>query len=334
MNLRQLWRRQLWRRYSNPIGVLCLVLVVGSLPLLIRSPYLISTAVFIGISTMLTLGLCLLMGYAGQISLGHAAFYGLGAYTSAILTVKYGVSPWLAMGAGIILTCGAAWLIGIPIFRLSEHYLAMATLGLGIIAHLAYTEFRDLTGGSSGMPGVPSLSLGSFAFDNDVKYYYLVWGVVILLMILSLNIVNSRVGRALRAIHGSEAAADSIGVDCSRYKVQVLVLSTAYASLAGSLYVHYMRFVSPQPFDFDASVRLVVMAAVGGLASVWGAPLGAAAVTLLTVVLRELLPRLIPGASGEHTVIAYGLILVAIMIFMPEGLTRGLLKRLRQHAPG
>jgi branched-chain amino acid transport system permease protein len=258
----------------------------------------------------------------------------LGAYVSAILTVKYGASPWLAMAIGLALTAGAAWLIGIPIFRLSEHFLAMATLGLGIIAHLAFTELKELTGGSSGLPGVPRLSIGAFVFDSDVKYFYLVWGVVILLLILSLNIVNSRVGRALRAIRGSEVAAGSIGVDAGRYKLQVLVLSAAYASLAGSLYVHYMRFVSPQPFDFDASVRLVVMAAVGGLASVWGAPFGAAAVTLLTVVLREVLPRLIPGASGEHTVIAYGLILVAIMIFMPEGLTRGLLKRLRRHAPG
>jgi branched-chain amino acid transport system permease protein len=318
----------------NALGLLGFALVVGLLPLLFRSPYLVSTAVFIGIATMLTLGLCLLMGYAGQISLGHAAFYGLGAYTSAILTVKFGVSPWLAMAAGVVLTACAAWLIGIPIFRLSEHYLAMATLGLGVIAHLAYTEFRDLTGGSSGLPGVPRLSVGSFVFDTDVKYYYLVWVVVVLLMILSLNIVNSRVGRALRAIRGSEAAASSIGVDASRYKVQVLILSAAYASLAGSLYVHYMRFVSPEPFTLDASVRLVVMAAVGGLASVWGAPFGAAAVTLLTVALRELLPRLIPGASGEHTVIAYGLILVVIMIFMPEGLTRGLLNRLRQNATG
>jgi branched-chain amino acid transport system permease protein len=326
--------RAFWRRHSNAVGFLCFVLVAGSLPLWLKSPYLISTAVFVGIATMLTLGLCLLMGYAGQISLGHAAFYGLGAYTSAILTVKFGVSPWLAMGAGIILTACSAWLIGIPIFRLSEHYLAMATLGLGIIAHLAYTEFRDLTGGSSGLPGVPSLSIGRFSFNDDVRYFYLVWGVVALLMILSLNIVNSRVGRALRAIHGSEMAAASIGVDSRRYKIQVLILSAVYASLAGSLYVHYMRFVSPEPFTFDASVRLVVMAAVGGLASVWGAPFGAVAVTLLTVVLREVLPHLIPGASGEHTVIAYGILLVAIMIFMPEGLTRGLLRRVRRHASG
>lgn len=324
--------RTLWQRYPNAASVLLCALALGSLPLWVRSPYLVSTAIFIGIASILTLGLCLLMGYAGQISLGHAAFYGLGAYTSAVLTVKYGLSPWLAMAIGVVITAGAAYLIGIPIFRLREHYLAMATLGLGVIAHLVFLELRDLTGGASGLPGVPRLAVGRFVFDSDVEYFYLVWGTVLLLIILSLNIVNSRVGRALRAIHASEPAADSIGVDSGRYKSQVLVLSAAYASLAGSLYVHYMRFVSPQPFDFEASVRLVVMAAVGGLASVWGAPLGAAVVTLLTVLLREVMPRLIPNASGEHTTIAYGLILVVIMIFMPEGLTRGLLIRGRRYA--
>jgi len=324
--------RTFWRRYPNGISLVLFALAIGVLPLLIRSPYLVSTAIFIGISTILTLGLCLLMGYAGQISLGHAAFYGLGAYTSAVLTVKFGVSPWLAMLLGVVVTAAAALLIGFPIFRLREHYLAMATLGLGVIVHLAFGELRDLTGGPSGLPGVPRLVVGSFVFDGDVEYYYLVWGVVIVLLALSLNIVNSRVGRALRAIHGSEPAAHSVGIESGRYKVQVLVLSAAYASLAGSLYVHYMRFVSPGPFDFEASVKLVVMAAVGGLASVWGAPLGAAAVTLITVILREVLPRLIPNASGEHTIIVYGIILVLIMIFMPEGLTRGLLKVVRRHA--
>ncbi len=323
-----------WPRYANVLSLLAFALVAGSIPIWIRSPYLLSTAIFIGIFTIVTLGLCLLMGYAGQVSLGHAAFWGLGAYTSAILTTKLGISPWIAMAAGVVITGGLAYLIATPIFRLREHYLAMATLGLGIIAYLAFGEFRELTGGPSGLPGVPRLAIGGFVFAGDVEYYYLVWGVVLALIALSLNIVNSRVGRALRALHASEAAAESIGVDVGRYKRQVLVLSATYASLAGSLYVHYMRFVSPQPFDFSASVRLVVMAAVGGLASVWGAPLGAIAVTLVTVILREALPYVIPNASGEHIIIVYGIVLVTIMIFMPDGLTRGVIRILRKNARG
>lgn len=318
--------QQFWRRRPNIYGLILFALVVGSIPLWVKSPYLLSTAIFIGIATMLTLGLCLLMGYTGQISLGHAAFYGIGAYASGILTVKSGLSPWLAMFFGVLITAGAAYVIGKLIFRFRENYLAVATLGLGVVVYLAFIELRDLTGGPSGLPGVPRLSIGDFVFSGDVAYFYLVWGVVLLFLAISLNIVNSRVGRALRAIHASEPAADSVGVDSSKYKLQILVVSAVFASIAGSLYVHYMRFVSPQPFDFMASVELVVMAAIGGLASVWGAPFGAAAVILLTVFLRESLPLVIPNASGEHTVIVYGIILIVIMIFMPEGLTRGLLK--------
>ncbi len=331
---RRPWRRSLLTRAltRNAIALLAFTVLIAMLPLWVRSPYLLSTAIFIGISAIVTLGLCLLMGYAGQVSLGHAAFWGIGAYTSAILTVRLDLSPWLAMLAGILVTAGVAYLIAIPIFRLREHYLAMATLGLGIIASLAFGEFREITGGPSGLPGVPRLSVGTFVFAGDLEYYYLVWAVVLVLIGLSLNIVNSRVGRALRAVHGSETAAESVGVDAGRYKLQVLVLSAAYASLAGSLYVHYMQFVSPQAFDFGVSVRLVVMAAVGGLASVWGAPFGAAAVTLVTVLLRETLPLVIPNASGEHITIVYGLVLILIMIFMPEGLTRGVIGALRQHA--
>ena len=197
------------------------------------------------------------------------------------------------------------------------------------MVYLAFIELRDLTGGPSGLPGVPRLSIGNFVFSSDISYFYLVWGVVLLFLAISLNIVNSRVGRALRAIHASESAADSIGVDSSKYKNQILVVSAVFASIAGSLYVHYMRFVSPRPFDFIASVELVVMAAIGGLASVWGAPFGAAAVILVTVFLREVLPLVIPNASGEHIVIVYGIILIVIMIFMPEGLTSGLIKVFR-----
>ena len=321
--------RSLWNRYPNAFGLVLFVLFVGTIPIWVRSNYLLSTGIFIGISAILTLGLCLLMGYAGQISLGHAAFFGIGAYTSGILTVRLGVSPWIAMVIGVFVTAVTAFLIGIPILRLKGHYLAMATLGLGVIVFLAFGEFRDITGGPTGLTGVPRLAVGSFVFVKDRDYFYLVWAFVTLFILLSLNVVNSRIGRALRAIHASELAAESIGVDASRQKLQVLVLSAIYASVAGSLYVHYMRFVSPQPFDFHASVELVVMAVVGGLASVWGAPFGAAAVTLLTLSLREILPKLIKNASGQHTVILYGVILVVIMIFLPEGLTRGLYKAIR-----
>ncbi len=318
------------RRWVDLLGLGALALGVGLFPLVTASQYHLSVGIFIGIHAVVTIGLCLLMGYAGQISLGQAAFYGLGAYISGVLTTKFGVDPWLAMAAAMVLTGALAYAFGVPILKLRGHYLAMATLAFGIIVYLAFVELKDLTGGPSGLPGVPRLRVAGFVFDSDRKFFYLTWAVVIGVVLLSLNVVNSRVGRALRSIHGSEVAAETLGVNASRYKVKVFTLSAVYAGLAGSLYAHYLTFVSPPPFGFIASVEFVVMAAVGGLASVWGAPFGAAAVTLLAEVIRDLMPRVLAYASGEHEVIAYGLLLILIMIFVPEGLTVGTLRLLRR----
>ncbi len=300
------------------------VLLLALLPVFVRSSYLLTIMIFIGLHTILTAGLCLLMGYAGQVSLGHAAFYGLGAYASAIATARYGLSPWLGLLLSMALTGGVALVIAWPIFKLKGHYLAMATLGFGYIIYIFFTEAASLTGGPSGLTGVPYLSIAGWAFDRDVRYYYLVWGVAAMVLMASLNIVNSRVGRALRAIHGSEVAAQSVGVNTARLKAQVFVISAVYAGLAGSLYAHYLTFVNPSPFGFHFSVMLVVMASVGGVATVWGAPFGAAMVTLLTEALRAVVPRLLDRASGEYEIIAFGVLLMLVMIFMPQGVVQGL----------
>lgn len=310
-----------WTQRKNLLGVLALTLFVGTLPLWLGTPYALSTMVLIGIYTIVTIGLCLLMGYAGQISLGQAAFFGLGAYGSGVLSTHYGWNPWLAMLVSAVGTGVVAYLIGIPIFRLRGHYLAMGTLAFGVIVHIATIEWKDHTGGLTGLPGIPRLALGGVAIKTDLAYFYLVWVFVILGLVVAVNIVNSRVGRALRAIRDSEAAAESLGVQIGRYKLHALATSAIYASVAGSLYAHYMIFVSPSAFDVGTSIRLVLMAAIGGLASTWGAPFGTALVMLLTLALREIVSRLTYYGSGEHQIIAYGVLLVAIMIFMPEGLT-------------
>jgi branched-chain amino acid transport system permease protein len=268
--------------------------------------------IFIGISTMVTVGLCLLMGYTGQVSLGQAAFYGLGAYFSAVLSKTYGVNPWLAMLIAAIATGAFAYVIGYPILRLRGNYLAMATLGLGLIMWILFGQLSQFTGGPDGMAGIPYLSIGGFVFDTSFKRYFLVWFFCLAILFISQNIVRSRSGRALRAIHGSEAAAESIGINVARFKVKIFVLSAVYASLAGSLFVHHLRFVSPQPFDFLASVKFVVMAVIGGLASIWGAIFGAGTTRILS-------DELLLG-FGEWDVVVYGAILVIVMIFMPEGL--------------
>jgi branched-chain amino acid transport system permease protein len=280
--------------------------------------------IFIGIYTIVTVGLCLLMGYTGQVSLGQAAFFGIGAYVSAILSKTYGVNPWLAMLMAAIMTGAFAYIIGYPIFRLKGNYLAMATLGLGLIIWILFRELSHFTGGPDGMAGIPYLSIGGFIFDSPFRRYFLVWFFCLAVLFISQNIVRSRMGRALRAIHGSEAASKSIGINVDQFKVKILVLSAVYASIAGSLFVHHLRFVSPQPFDFLASVKLVVMAVIGGLASVWGAIFGAGATRILS---DEILLRF-----GQWDIVIYGLILVLVMIFMPEGLfvkLKELFERLR-----
>jgi len=304
-------------------------LVLAVLPLILRNNYQVSVLVFIGIFTILTVGLSLLMGYAGQVSLGHAVFYGMGGYGAGILVLRAGLPAWAAIPCAAMITGLIAYVIGIPLLRLKGNYLAMATLGLNIIFFLIATNETALTGGPNGLQGYGKLTIGPLIFKSDRQFYYLVWTVALVVLALSLNIVNSRVGRALRAIHGSEVAAETLGVDTARFKVQVLVLSAIYASLAGSLYAFWIGIVSPGDFSVNFSTELVVMVAIGGLASVWGAIFGAAAVIMLTELLRNFLPRLLGSTSGELQIVTFGVILMLIMIFLPEGLTSGIVNRLR-----
>lgn len=272
--------------------------------------YFISIAVFLGINAIMTIGLSLLMGYAGQISLGHAAFFGIGAYASGILTTKYALHPLAASLWGVLLSAAVAFLVGKPTLRLKGHYMAVATLGFGEIIYICFNELAPLTGGPSGLSGIPALNF----FGSPVEgggYLYLVWAVLLLLLCFSLNVINSRVGRALRAVHGSELAANAMGVDASRYKLQVFMLSAVYASIAGSLYAHFVTFISPSSFGLMFSILLLMMVVVGGAETIWGALLGTFVLTLLPEYLRGL---------EEFEVLAYGAILMAVLLFMPHGM--------------
>lgn len=345
---------------QNLLGWLLLTVVVGVLGWVeLASPFgldfsditrgmvTLDTMIRVAILTIVLVGLNLLMGYAGQVSLGHAAFYGMGAYASAIFTARAGSLfgapeslinswwwPWLVMVLGMIFAGILAYLIGRPILRLRGHYLAMATLGLGVMIYILFRENmgfqgQHITGTFDGIPGIPRLRLGSFEIWPISRYYFFVWLVALLVIAFGLNLINSRTGRALRAIHGSEVAAQAMGVDVSAYKARIFALSAILASLAGSLYAHFQASVSPAPFSFIGSLELVVMSAVGGLSSIWGAPFGVAVILITKEILRSQLRLLMEGASGEHEIIFYGLILVVIMIFMPEGVTVGTVRRWR-----
>jgi branched-chain amino acid transport system permease protein len=301
---------------SNRKYLLGLTIFLALFPVVVMNVgtigHYLDVMIFVGIYSLITMGLSLLMGYAGQISLGHAAFFGLGAYTSGILCTKLSMSPWLAMVAGVGLTALIAYIVGVPSLKLKGHYLAMATLGFGVIVNIFFNEEVDLTGGPSGFSDIPGLTAFGFSLDNDLHYYILVWCLVLLALVFSLNVINSRIGRALRSLHDSEVAADAMGVETSKYKVIIFVLSGAYASVAGSLYTHYVGFLSPSSFDLFLSIKLVMMVVVGGMHNIWGALLGT---WLLTFLGNEWL-----HIFHDFDILVYGAILLAIVMFLPEGL--------------
>ena len=268
--------------------------------------------VFVGIYCLITIGLSILMGYAGQISIGHAAFYGIGAYISAILTIRYGLNPWTCMLIGIAVVAVVALLVGAPSLKLKGHYLAMATLAFGIIIFIIFNEEIEWTGGPDGMPGIPGLSLFGFEFNSVERYYYLVWFFVLAAFIFTINIIQSGTGRALRAIHVSEPAASAMGVNISRFKIIVFVYSAILASLAGSLYAHYLNFINPSTFDLFFSIKLLIMIALGGMHNIWGAIIGAVLITFLSYEWLHYFE--------EFEVIVYGAILLLVTIFLPNGL--------------
>ena len=284
---------------------------VAVFPAVSPNAYFLNILGFAGIYVLLCTGLNILMGYAGQVSLGHAAFWGLGAYISGVLTAKFGWPPVVALAASVVGTCVVALAVGIPTLRLKGHYLAMATLGVGMIFHTFFVQFADLTGGPSGLVDVPSFSVGSITIGTTLGNYYFIWAWVAIGLMGALNLSQSRMGRALNAIKGSEIAAECMGVDTYRYKVIIFVLSAAYAAIAGSLYVHSINFVAPATFGFMSSVLLLTMVVVGGIGAFWGPVIGACILSLLPEYLR---------AYEGLEVLLYGLILVGVMMFMPNGL--------------
>jgi len=294
---------------------LLFALIILTIPLFLKGSYLLNVMLFVGINTILAIALNLLLGYAGQISLGHAAFFGLGAYTSGVLTATHGVNPWLALLGAAITVGFLAFLVGFPILKLKGHYLAMSTLGLGIIVYIIFNETVDITGGPSGLSGIPNIKISTITFDSDLKNYYLIWSFTLLFILFSINLTNSRIGRALRAIHDSEIAARVMGVNARMLKVQIFALSAVMSSIAGSLYAHTMAFVAPASFGFNFSVELLTMVVIGGLGSIYGSFLGAALLTLLPEFLRFL---------HDYDIVFYGLLLMLMTIFMPGGLVRGI----------
>lgn len=291
-------------------GLFILTAILLALPLLLPNTYYFDIANRIAINAIVVLGLNLLIGFAGQISLGHAGFFGVGAYASAVLTTHFSWSPIAALCAGAVGAALLAAAIAPPIFRLRGHYLAMATLGLGIVISIVLKNEAGYTGGPDGM-SVPPMSLLGWEISGERQWYWLFAGILLFSVWACRNLIDSPFGRALRALHGSEVASQVVGVDVARYKVTIFVLSAFFASIMGSLTAHYVGFVTPDNADFSHSIELVTMVVVGGMASVYGSVIGAALLTAL--------PQALTTFEGWETV-AFGAILMLSMIFLPKGL--------------
>lgn len=300
--------------FGQNFGLLAFAAALGLAPLALPNDYYINVLILCCFNALIVMGLNLLMGYAGQVSLGHAAFFGLAAYTTAICTATLGLPIPVGMLAGVAVSAGIAWLLAVPTLKLHGHYLAMATLGFGIIVSIVFNEAVGLTGGPSGFVGIPRLKIAGFTFTSDKAYYFLSAAVLWVATLVSRRVIGSRTGRALRAIHVSESAAQAMGIDIARHKRFVFVLSAVYAGVAGTLYAHHLTFVAPSSFGFHFSVQLLTMVVLGGMASIWGAVAGAFFLTSLPEFLRMF---------EEVDILIYGGLLIACMMFMPSGLAGG-----------
>jgi len=333
-------------RYLPVIGGALAVVLAQAVLSATDTTYYMTQLIMSAYYGLVVIGLALLMGYAGQVSLGHAGFFAIGGYTSAVLTTwnlvgcrdapwvaacsrlglvaertdLYGAailsfSPWLAAVAALVLAGLIALAIGLPILRLRGHYLAMATLGFGLIIHRVVLG-TEVFGQADGISNVPPLGLAGGLEINwrapRVENYYVAWAVVLAAMVLAINLVHSRVGRALRSIHQSEEAAHSLGIDTYRYKLATFVLSALLAAAGGVLLTHYNGSIGPSEVTVMKSVRYVAIVAVGGMANLWGA-------LAMGILLNFLSLR---GVFDPYDDVVFGGILIAVMLFLPQGLLR------------
>lgn len=286
-------------------------LLLLAIPLFGFNDYLVSLGTSFLINLVLIASLNVLIGYCGQISLGHAGFYGLGAYSAGILSAKLGLNPWLGLPVACLVSASAAVVIGIPALRLKGHYLAMATLGFNAILAVLFDQLVSWTGGPNGLLGVRPLAFGSFALSSQARIFPIVWLCAGLVMLALLNLIQSRVGRAIRAVATSQIAAESLGIDAFRYKLIVFVLTAGMAGLAGSLYVESNLYASPESFGFSSSILLVAMVALGGWGRYAGAFLGALIYTGAPELLRTF---------QDAQLLIFGAGMIAVLLFFPSGL--------------
>lgn len=313
-------------------------LFVGFAALMALSPlilpaYQVTLLNYIGLNALVVLGLVLLTGVGGMTSFGQAALVGIGAYTTAYLTATdqlpsylalIGGSAWIALLVGIVITVVSAFIVGGLTLKLSGHYLPLGTIAWGISLYYFFSTLESL-GGHSGIANIPSISIFGYGLDTGNKMYYLIWFIVLIAIVLTKNLLNSREGRAIRALKGGQVMAESMGVNTFRSKMAVFIIASVFASISGWLYAHNQTFINPTPFSLQMGIDYLFMALLGGVGSVWGAILGSGIFTMMRQWLQDYLP-IIFGSQGQYETIVFGLLIVALMQKAPTGLWPMLMK--------
>jgi len=302
---------------ADRIWLAACLLALVAVPLL-AGEFHVTLMSFIGLATLVVLGLVLLTGIGGLTSFGQAAFVGLGAYATAYLTTAYALSPWTGLLAGMLLTLGVASLLALLTLRLAGPYLPLGTMAWGLSLYYLFGNMATL-GGHTGVGGIPPLSLFGFELSGKRQFYVLIWTLTLLAFWAATNLLDSRSGRAIRALRGGTVMAEAMGVNTRHYKLAIFLMAAGLASLSGWLYAHMQRFVSPAPFGLDLGIEYLFMAVIGGAGFLWGAVAGATVFTVLKQQLQDLLPRLL-GTSGNFEMIVFGLLMVVVLHHARGGL--------------
>jgi len=305
---------KMMRRYV----LIAFVLLVAALPLLPVPEFWITQANYIGLYSLVAIGLVLLTGVAGLTSFGQAAFVGMGAYTAAYLTLTHGVSPWLTIWVGLAFTFGAALLLGWVTLRMSGHFLPLATIAWGLSLYYLLGNI-DALGKYDGLLGIPAIEFFGISLNTGRSFYYLLWLLVLLAAFGAIRLLDSRTGRALRAVKGGTTMAEAMGVNTFRLKVTAFVLAALLACVSGWLFAHFQRTVNPSPFGLNKGIEYLFMAVVGGVGHVWGAIVGSTVVKVLEEQLQDWLPKLF-GNSGNYEVIVFGILLVLVLQYARDGI--------------
>lgn len=295
---------------SRPQASLGLLGVLVILPLVIKSDYLLHVLITVGLYVVLSLSLNLVSGFTGQLSIGHAAFYGIGAYVTALLMLRLNMPYWATIPIAGIITAMFGFVLGLPTLRLKGDYLAIVTLGFGEIVRLVFLNWDSLTRGPMGLPGIPSPQLGSLIFTSKVPFYFLILAILVITVMFMVRIGESEFGLSLIAVSHDELAAESVGIPTLRAKLLAFVFAALFAGIAGGYYATYISFVSPDSFTFMDSVTILSMVVLGGLASIPGVVIGAIVLGLAPEVLRFM---------ADYRMLLYGALMVIMMIYKPDG---------------